>query len=131
MNIFAAHTLTFTATLLLLAFAPHNLSAKTEPDGCFANASRWIAEIETDKGDILSRHAKDRCLTSGSWLGRAMSEGGSAQKSTCNDLVLVWTHKACIYFRDDIHPDAYAPCKVWSREMYQRCLAGEGEWFAR
>lgn len=47
----------------------------------------------------------------------------------CNDLVLIWSYKECVYFRDYLVPEAYEPCKAWSRQMYTRCLAGDAGWF--
>ncbi|WP_143170772.1 hypothetical protein [Desulfopila aestuarii] len=98
-------------------------------DSCYTAALQWIRTIETEKKDVLEKHALSGCAFSKKWIERYNGTSEASRESLCTDLVLIWTHKECMYFRDSVSPEAYDPCKTWSREMYTRCMEYEDEWF--
>lgn len=97
-------------------------------DTCSQEALKWIEEIDIEEPDILEKHALAKCQFASKWLNGSQKDG-SNRKRVCNDLVLIWTYKECIYFRDYITHEAYEPCKSWSREMYSRCMEYDDTWF--
>lgn len=98
-------------------------------DSCYNNALQWISKIDTEKKAVLESHALSRCEFSNKWIERYNGISEASRNGLCTDLVLIWTHKECMYFRDTVSPKAYEPCKTWSREMYTRCMEYEDEWF--
>lgn len=99
-----------------------------EKRGYFESAQQWVAKVNGDQ-HILRSHAKANCEFSGSWIQGIASEDQAIRKRVCNDLVLIWTHKECIYFRDYVTHEAYDPCKSWSRQMYTQRMAKKATWF--
>lgn len=99
--------------------------------GCLQAAADWIDTLDSPRERVLISHAQTKCDFAGRWVKEI---SGVAEKSkrerTCNDLVLIWTHKECIYFRDYIDNSAYYPCKNWTREMYRNCISDNVQWFA-
>lgn len=118
--------------LLCLSLLPCPVNAAAS--GCTDAAEEWIATLADNPGntDIYRRHARFNCEFSGRWMheSRDLTEP-SRRERLCQDLVLLWTHKKCNYFRDDINPDAYLPCESWVREMHRRCMANDADWFPR
>ncbi len=79
---------------------------------------------------MLQRHCEGNCRFSGRWVEEyAAEENPERRRRLCTDLVLVWTYKKCVYFRDYVDPVTYDPCMVWVRTMFARCLAGDAGWF--
>ena len=98
--------------------------------GCLAEAAAWITALDSSKESILYNHCRESCRFASSWLKEIRDvEESQKRKRTCNDLVLLWSHKECIYFRDYVDASAYDPCKSWTREMFQQCMAGNTVWF--
>lgn len=113
----------------LLFLTPAGVARATD-SACVAAAEQWIARLESPKSDILLSHARTRCDFAGRWLAAGSSEPGSnSHNELCTSLVLVWTHKECVYFRDDVDHQAYAPCETWTRRMHTQCMAGDSAWF--
>lgn len=112
----------------LLSTVPAPLPAATA--GCSAEAALWIATLTSSKSDILQNHAEMKCDFSSKWMKEyAETADIHSREQMCTDLVLVWTHKECDYFRDYIEPEAYTPCKAWSRQMFNHCMANDIDWF--
>lgn len=119
-----------TLVLSLLLYFQTSSSAQDSTSLCFRSAQGWINELSHAKSRIMYEHARTRCNSSAQWLHNDNhSQSKTMQGQLCRDLVLIWTHKECIYFRDYITPDAYAPCKEWSREMYRQCMINNDDWF--
>lgn len=105
-------------------------SVQAAPSDCLASAAAWIAAIDSPKAELLLNHAQTRCDFAARWLLQNQHTVDSASyHDLCQSLVLVWTHKECVYFRDEVDHRAYNPCQTWSRIMYKRCLADDRQWF--
>lgn len=98
---------------------------------CTAYAQRWIQQLNnTSRRDVLIRNTRSDCEFSTGWIKKiSNSNNESHWKRTCNDLVLIWTHKKCIYYRDYIDHNSYDPCKDWTRQMYIHCMNRDVSWF--
>ncbi len=102
----------------------------TEKSSCFLEARSWIAELPPEKGELMRNHARESCALSLNWLkdyGKIKED--STLERVCTNLVLIWTHKKCIYFRRYFSPDAYEPCELWARSQYKHCINQDVEWF--
>ena len=120
----------FIIFFILVCFQlPYPSYSNNLKDGCYRNAMSWIEEIEIEDATALENHALSNCKSSKNWIDR-YGNTGSNRTRLCNDLVLISTHKECMYFRDYVSHTAYDPCKSWSREMYKRCMDYDDEWFA-
>lgn len=98
---------------------------------CVTSSQSWIEQLSSSENDILFDHCLTRCNTSKQWMlehQRKTSESGWRQM--CTDLVLLWGHKECVYFRDYIEPSAYTPCKNWTVEMFNKCMENDTAWFS-
>jgi len=116
--------------LLLAGLLGCAVAVRAGESACVTEAQWWILELKSDRGEVLLDHARTRCDFAGRWLAANRHEPGSEQyRQLCTSLVLVWTHKECVYFRDEIDYRAYAPCETWSRLMHRQCLAGDSAWF--
>lgn len=101
-----------------------------EPD-CTGSAAAWISELGSKNSDILQSHARAKCEFSAKWMRENQVRADSnSWKQMCTDLVLIWTYQECVYFRDDVEREAYTPCQVWTRRMYEQCIANNISWFA-
>ena len=112
--------------------APCEAATETQP-GCVSAARPWIAAIDdSEHRDLLLRYVRNDCRFAGQWMTRHREDGASSlRKRLCNDLVLIWAHKDCGYFRDYVDPAAYDPCKAWTRQMFRRCMEDDLAWFGR
>lgn len=117
--------------ILLFGFKSGQAAAAAGDSGCVAAADSWIAELnDLRHTDIYQRHARFNCGFSGKWVQESVDVTDAPRRERlCNDLVLIWTHRKCNYFRDDINPAAYEPCREWSREMFRHCMENDVEWF--
>jgi hypothetical protein len=121
--------------LLLVTVVSSLLSTDPVPSpagtaGCTAEATLWIAALASSKIDILQNHAEMKCDFSSGWMKEyAETADLNSRERMCTDLILVWTHNECVYFRDYIEPEAYTPCKAWTRQMYKRCMENDIGWF--
>ena len=113
---------------ILLAIIFFAVPSSARESACYLSAESWIKKLPGDHS-ILQAHAQTNCDFAGKFIGRYPGKTQAARERLCYDLVLIWTHKKCIYFRDDVSPAAYSPCKSWSREMFQHCLDRDDEWF--
>ena len=120
-------------SLLLICvsyFLFSSLIAFSEESGCINAATAWITELNSSNSKILQSHCQENCRFASSWVKKISHiEEPKRRERTCNDLVLIWSHKECIYFRDYVDASAYYPCKSWTRQMFQQCMAGNTEWF--
>lgn len=116
-------------TLFLLLLVP--LSAPAAESGCNQAAASWIEQLaDTQHRELLLRYTDNDCRFAGKWVKQAAPDLTPAHREQmCNDLVLIWSHKDCNYFRDVINPDAAVPCNAWSRDMYRHCMQNEADWF--
>lgn len=103
--------------------------ANDSEEGCYESALQWITPLDGRNKDVLERHALLRCQFAVQWLARYDGQSAPAREKFCKDFVLLWTHKECNYFRDDINHFAYEPCEIWSREMFGQCLDFNDAWF--
>lgn len=107
--------------------------AAASPSKCARAAEDWInalPHLEKSKRERLKNYTRDNCSFAAKWQQKLENiSGRQRQRRTCNDLVLIWTHKECIYYRDYVTAAAYNPCKSWSRHMFRRCMAGDIDWF--
>ena len=105
--------------------------ANAAQSGCHQSADSWILLLnDKDNTELFQRYADQNCRFSGDWVKRSeMISSAPQRKRMCQDLVLLWSYKNCIYFRDVINPEAYEPCKAWSREMHQHCMENDVQWF--
>ncbi len=108
---------------------PHQTFGNTDKGGCFDNALEWISEIDSKDITILKKYAANTCLSTMDWI-KIYGDQGVNRDRFCTDLVLIRTHKECIYYRDYIIHTAYNPCKSWSREMFEQCIGHNDKWFA-
>lgn len=115
-------------TVILSFQSPYLLYGADSTESCYGNALAWIEEIGASDSEIIEKSTLARCNFVKKWLDREGNKGDGRER-LCNDLVLVWTHNECVYFRDDINHNAYEPCKAWSREMYRRCMNYDDAWF--
>ncbi len=99
--------------------------------GCVAAADVWIdAMKDGEKRRIYHDHARTTCRFSGQWIKAARDDKDPERRQRmCRDLVLIWAHKECNFFRDVIDPEAYKPCKAWTREMFGHCMDNDVDWF--
>lgn len=117
-----------TAIPLLLIFFSFPLQA--QESGCSRAAEEWIVALGGSNTQLLRRHTRSNCQFSGKWVEEhAQVANRDRRVRMCTDLVLIWTHKKCVYFRDYVDPDVYRPCKAWSREMFRHCMLDDVAWF--
>ncbi|MBN1958431.1 MAG: hypothetical protein JXQ81_00780 [Desulfuromonadales bacterium] len=116
--------------ILWLCFVPAQKGFSLD-SGCVKAAENWILQLnDKDNTEIYQRHTRINCQFSGQWVKESQEvSSASHRKRMCQDLVLIWSHKNCNYFRDVINPDAFEPCSAWSREMYQHCIDNDVDWF--
>jgi len=102
-------------------------------NGCFASASQWIRQIEEiHRPAVLLRNVGEDCRFSLKWMKQNTgSTGADSRAQVCRDLVLIWTHKKCVYYRDYIDHQTYHPCREWTRQMYDHCMEHDSAWFTR
>lgn len=120
----------FLVLLLLLTIFPSSQVLATQ-SGCHQAADSWISQLhDKDNTELFLRYTEENCNFSGDWVKRSEDVASKPQRERmCQDLVLLWSYKNCIYFRDVINPEAYEPCKAWSREMHQHCMDNDVNWF--
>ena len=117
---------------LVLLGPPQLEAGETMPEsGCTEYARQWINQIEQlPRADILIRNVHSDCQFAAKWIKtNSNSSSAASWNRTCTDLVLIWTHKKCIYYRDYIDPRTYEPCKEWTRVMYQHCTDQDEPFF--
>jgi hypothetical protein len=115
-----------TAVLLAIAFlATPSCAAES---ACYSTACNWIEQVSGGHA-VLQVHAKSNCEFAEKFIYKYPGRTQAERERLCYDLVLIWTHKKCIYFRDYVSSDAYTPCKSWSREMFQQCVNRNDAWF--
>jgi hypothetical protein len=113
--------------LFLCGFFAANAVAQSK---CCRNAHNWIDDLQSPKENILQKHSDSSCSFAAEWVAKIDNVTESEKRErTCTDLVLLWAHKDCVYFRDVIDSDAYYPCKAWTREMFRQCMSANTEWF--
>ncbi len=122
-NIFKSVSLSL---LLSITAVP---TAMGEAQKCERVAAEWIKELQSTKESILLSHARDKCRYASTWVKKIEEDSETNRDRSCRDLILIYTHKECVYFRDYLDPAAYTPCKAWTREMYQQCMEGDVNWF--
>ncbi len=116
-------------TILLCITSPEKVDAEIQ--NCTTSAQSWISQCNSPKVDILRDHSQARCVSAKQWM--LENQGGkteSSWKQMCTDLILIWGHKECVYFRDYIEHDAYKPCKKWTAQMFKQCMANNLSWFS-
>lgn len=118
-------------TCILLVFPYSSFGGEMEESGCSSYARQWIQHLgQSSKRAILIRNTRSDCEFSAKWIKKNSAiNNEQIWKRTCNDLVLIWTHKKCIYYRDYIDYNAYVPCKEWTRQMYNHCIDHDISWF--
>ncbi len=114
-----------TVILTLVFLATPSYAAES---ACYSAAFSWIEKVSGGHA-VLQSHAKSNCEFAGKFIYKYPGRTEAERERLCYDLVLIWTHKKCIYFRDYLSPDAYTPCKSWSREMFQQCVSRNDGWF--
>jgi hypothetical protein len=99
--------------------------------GCTRVAERWISQLADPKNrELFERYTTNDCQFSGKWVRQSADLQTPAHRERlCTDLVLIWSHKDCNFFRDLINPAAFEPCTAWSRAMYQHCMEQDLAWF--
>ena len=130
MQVSAGQVFLFLIFLLWLSLTPPQKVFASEPS-CIQAAENWISQLNDKKNnEIFQKHTQRNCQFSGKWVKESVDDSSVLHRERmCQDLVLVWSHKNCNYFRDVINPDAYEPCKAWSREMHQHCIDNDVNWF--
>jgi hypothetical protein len=129
----SSRTVAFALGILTIhLFLP--LSPFAAQSQCSSEAAAWIGTLNTtlssEKEMVLTSHSQAKCDFAAKWLKEIKDvRQRDKRERTCTDLVLIWTHKECIYFRDYVTTSSYAPCKNWTRDMFRHCMAGEIEWF--
>lgn len=120
---------TLLAGFLVVTFAGTPPAAEPGND-CASTVLTWIGELDADDQALITRRTKTQCTGAARWM-KEQTIGGNQQtkRQICQDLVLLWIFKECVYQRDYIERRAYEPCMAWSREMHQRCLADDLAWF--
>jgi hypothetical protein len=119
----------YSLLLVLLLLLP-NQSFPVQA-GCVQDAQRWIDNLDDrENSSIFHNHVRSVCRFSGQWVKEAQDVHDRPRRERmCNDLVLIWAHKECNFFRDQINPKAYEPCKIWTREMFRNCMDNNVDWF--
>ena len=130
MKISIKQVLGFIAFLLFLNFFSI-LHVSAAQVGCYQAADDWILQLNDEKNsELFHRYTHGDCQFSGKWVKQLKDGSSRAQRERmCQDLVLIWSHKNCNFFRDLINPEAYEPCKAWTREMHQHCMENDVNWF--
>jgi hypothetical protein len=119
------------ALLVFALLCPFLAAAPAAASSCVAAAGAWIEALDGVDREMLRRHTEANCRFSGKWVEENAAEEDLARRQRlCNDLVLLWTYKKCVYFRDYVDPATYDPCMAWVRRMFSRCMANEVSWFA-
>lgn len=129
MKILTQQFFVFLTFLLCLNLFPtlQVLAAKTS---CIQAADHWILQLNDNNTEVFQSHTRRNCQFSGQWVKESEHlPSGPHRERMCQDLVLIWSHKTCNFFRDVINPEAYEPCKTWSREMHQHCITNDVQWF--
>lgn len=117
-------------TIIISISSISSFSSSTAESACSLEAGRWISELHSPKEKILQDHCRENCRFASIWVKKSSDVLELKKRErTCNDLVLIWSHKECIYFRDYVDESAYYPCKAWTREMFRQCIAGNASWF--
>lgn len=106
-------------------------AAEHQDSGCIVYARQWIEQLDRiQRHDVLDRNTRTDCEFAARWISKnSESTSETTWNRTCTDLVLIWTHKKCIYYRDYVDHNSYQPCKEWTRQMYQHCISREVSWF--
>lgn len=119
------------AASLLLTLLGLSWGVALAGGSCTAAAEDWIASLpDKNQAALFRRYARNDCEFAAKWVNQYAAVADVQRRDRmCTDLVLLWTHKDCNYFRDVINPDAYEPCKEWSREMYRHCMEDDLDWF--
>ena len=113
--------------IVCLPVAHRAMGAET---GCVSSADNWIHQLKDVDYELLERHARSNCAFACSYVrDNTRLESENQKELICKDLVLIWTHQKCVYFREYVSPKTYDPCKEWSREMYRQCKQGQSDWF--
>jgi len=107
--------------------------AEASSSKCARAAEGWISDLshlDKSKRERLQSYTRENCSFAAKWQQELENiSDRQRQRRTCTDLVLIWTHKECIYYRDYVTAAAYEPCKSWSRQMFRRCMSGDIDWF--
>lgn len=103
-------------------------SAKT----CLAAAEARMLSRFPEVGSTLAWHVKRGCRKSGRAVADLeVSLSEAERQDYCRRHVLVPVYlDICLHFRDVILPEAFEPCWTWAREQFDRCLAGDEQWFS-
>ena len=107
------------------------LGVEQQESGCMVFARQWIEQLDRiQRYDVLVKNTRTDCESAAKWIRKnSGSTSETIWNRTCTDLVLIWTHKKCIYYRDYIDYKSYEPCKAWTRRMYEHCMSKEIAWF--
>lgn len=120
-----------TALLTLTLCVTFQLNmARASTSSCGGEAAEWIQKLSSKKEKILMDHCLNKCRNSATWVEKLNEEKLTDRDRSCKDLIFIYTHKECVYFRDYVDPTAYKPCKAWTRSMYGRCMEGDAAWFS-
>ncbi len=117
------------SVFLILAISVFTVNAVAQSE-CSLNAHDWIRSLQSPKKSVLRNHCDNRCTFVAKWVKQIDNIADkNKRENTCYHLVLIWSQKDCVYFRDVIDPAAYYPCKGWTQEMFRQCMADNTEWF--
>ena len=111
--------------LLCCLLVPGPASCTTYQEICLGKARKWIEETGIEDSSTLQKHTATRCQFVDNMLSSSANETADRER-VCTDLVLLWTRKDCVFFRDYVSYRTYAPCMAWGREMFKECV-GDGE----
>ncbi len=119
------------ACLLACNVAVPAQAAEKNAPSCTAAAKDWTARVKECDVSLLQKYAQMSCVNGRKRVAEYRGvEDAERRGNMCRFRVLLWAHtEACLYFRDVVCPKAWEPCRQWSQELYERCMAGDGEWF--
>ena len=121
----------FLLCFVLITGQPEMVLAEPPTSSCAEEAVAWVSALGNGVDrDLLQRHTAASCSFSGKWVAEdaeVVDEG--RRRRLCNDLVLLWNYKKCVYFRDYVAVRSYQPCMTWVRTMFAQCMANQVDWF--
>ena len=121
----------FLLCFVLITGQPEMVLAEPPTSSCAEEAVAWVSALGNGVDrDLLQRHTAASCSFSGKWVAEdaeVVDEG--RRRRLCNDLVLLWNYKKCVYFRDYVSATSYQPCMTWVRTMFAQCMANQVDWF--
>lgn len=97
---------------------------------CLRMAKERVTMHAGARAHVLDWHATASCKSARAVLAGSDTAPPELREEICRREVLAGAYTGtCVYFRDVLCPEAHGPCTEWVLEQYERCKAGDMEWF--